>query len=286
MENTKKYPAIMLFLTLGLITALVWLPGIINATGPSGNPPTANISPTFSGLTVTTDPTNIKALNVTGSISNSTGNVTIADNLYVSGPIIDYNSNLELNDTVDILNTLNVNQYLNATYDITGNQDIIAGQSLIATGNDVEVGDDLYLNGATSGIISSTDGDVNIFDGLTANGDIRVQGTSQQIGSFYTHWHTYTISGTMPDENGFRVQCATNDYIVGCSAAQIFLEPSDSGDRYMGTKILDDRTCSGRAGDGGSSNDDYLEVAARCFDPQGATTGRIELSAASPYVLD
>jgi len=292
MKNISKVLAISLFLIFGVIAANSYS---ISAA-PTADPPSANISPIFYGLTVTTDPTTVKNLNVGGFLNANNGmdvynqglwvhsNFEADGDIYLNGKI----NRWPINGPVEIGNVTAVTPYdgsgdLYVAYDTSSNN--VNARNDLSSNDDIFVGDDLFLNGGTGAYISNSDATtpVQFSDSISVNGNISVTGTSTSIGSYYTNYHTFTIDGGMhdgtnPKESGYRVRCNTNDIIVGCSAASQYIETAD---RFLGTGIMDNRTCSGRADDdvlGGGSNSDNLIVYARCFDPNGATSGQIYVS--------
>ena len=230
---------------------------------------------TVSGASTLNSLTVSGALNADGSLSVD-GLLTANGGLNVyNGSIYDgYDSVVEIRDNLALYNAYLYDSY-DSVVEIRDNLALYNGYIYDSYDNVVEVRDSLGIyNGY---IYDSYDSVLGVNDSLSVSGDIKVSGTSTKIGSYYTNYATCTIGGSMgaagnPGENGYRVSCDTNDYIVGCSAAFAFLETWDPGDIFLGTKIIGSTTCSGRADDGGTSNDDTLYVYARCFDPNGVRT--------------
>lgn len=261
MKKHKK--PIFVVSTLAALALIVFQLNASFAAGPTQNPPLGPVVPTFDGLTVTGN------TDIRGSLWDSSGTLVINDVLLVTGSA-NFQGNLSEvgSNPLTIADDLLVTGPLYLRGELSNNS---GTKSLFET---VRIADDLEI----SGTLSDYDSPLTISDELIVDGDIKSSLASGTIGSYYTYKHQFAINGSMmaagnPKANGYRVFCRANDPITGCSASFEWLEPWDTNDRFLGTAIFGNNTCSGRADDGAASSTDYVTVYARCFDPNGIYSG-------------
>lgn len=271
MKKTNFNFTILNGVVLVLITAAFFGPAILSAaTGPTSDPPTANVTPNFSGLTVT------------GNIDNHTGNLN-TNNLTANGGVTagpstfdsvnsygnvsaGYNLNAGADLTVEGTTTLNGQTNVNGLMYVDANNDgfpeIKALDFNIASLG--KYSDGVYLvveNLFGSILLKATTGSGTVTiqaNDINLNGPANVSGTltATRVGSYYQIYRKATSA------NYTYTSCYSGDFLTSCNGkttagSLMYAYPSNN-------------ICQVKSTASGT-----IYARAVCFDPAGTYSGVI-----------
>lgn len=278
MKHLSKALAIALFLSFGLFTSLTSFPQALNAA-PPGDPPIANVSPTFDDLTVT-GRLNRNSVTVLGGVVSLPAGFTEAGSLYAgpkfSAGNVESRGNITMTSAAgNIINTagtdINIADNLKVTGTTASTGDLSTGGNLNVTGTiydtddlSVNIGEDLLVAGS---LYDTNDTIVNVGENLTVSGNISSTGSitaTTGIGKFNK---VYANANIAPGTNGATATCPAEDFLAGCAGN---LSGYESVDRYLGTESNTARNCIAWAYNGSAAGDtDSVQAIAFCFSPNG-----------------
>lgn len=234
--NDHKFKLLTLAIVgvIGISIALVAPNPVMSA--PPGNPPTANVSPTFSGLTVTGD------ISVNGEVDSGSGLIT--------------SGNIEGNGTLSVGGNSTFGGTITSNKNITSKANIYT----VGTGDIQSAGEITATNNIDAG------GNISSTGNISTTGSI----TGGSMGRFYRVQHIGNVNyaaGTQYTS----ATCTTGDILIGCFGN---LDDEEAGDEYQGTWTSTtsmSRTCQSwaRNNAGGAGDIDTVQAIATCFSPNG-----------------
>jgi len=280
--------------------------------GPSANPPGGNVTPTFTGLTVSGN-FDLQGLiiNTLTNLITFGNNVSITGNLSASGTLnitgdttlgaiktsgINDTGALSVSGDTYLAGTLNSGAITTTGITDTGNLSVTGNSTVSGTtavngnttlGNSKTL-DTLKIDSA----ITTTTAPLNINTNTLISGTLGVLGNisaynltlspdmSGKIGSTYVYVGGVCVplANTWYKIGPWSCGGGSNDVITGCSG--VFHQNDSSNDHYAGAFMGTDGNCYmrlknwGGSGSGGCPGDENAAyIFAYCFDPNGTTSG-------------